>query len=142
VSGVGQHVFLVKFTSAGSLVWQKTWGSQTDAGLGVAVASSGTIYVTGNTGFGAGGGDAFVVSFLPSGRAKAARTWGGVDNESGESIAVGPDGNIYVAGLASAPPYVFKRAPHTAKTPRAFLGTPTGTVTSPTGMSEFRMELC
>src|SRR5207244_10813043 len=80
-----------------------------------------------------GGGDAFIVQFLPTGKAKAAKTWGGADNESGQSVAVGSDGNVYVAAFAGAPPYVFARAPHTTKTPRAFLGAPNGTVTTPAG---------
>jgi hypothetical protein len=89
--------------------------------------------MTGNTGFGSGGGDAFMVRFLAaSGRAVDAATWGGVDNESGESIAIASDGSVYVAGLASAPPYTFARATKTTKRPKGtFLGVPTGTVTAP-----------
>lgn len=131
INQVGQNIFLLKFTPAGGLVWEKTWGSKLDAALGIAVGPDGNIYVTGNTGFGEGNGDAFVVKFLPNGKARHASTWGGIDNESGQAIAVGADGAIYVAGVASAPPYVFDKAPTRTKTPDAFLGTPTGTVTTP-----------
>lgn len=55
----------------------------------------------------------------------------GTENESGQAIAVGADGAVYVAGVASTPPYVFDRAPTRTKTPDAFLGTPAGTVTAP-----------
>jgi uncharacterized delta-60 repeat protein len=133
IAGRGQRGALVKFTPDGNLVWERTWGSGTDAALGVAVAPDGTVFMTGNTGFGVGGGDAFVVRFLAAtGRALNAATWGGVDNESGEAIAVASDGSVYVAGLASAPPYTFASATNTAKRPRrTFLGVPAGTVTDP-----------
>lgn len=131
ISGVGQNIFLLKLTGAGALVWEKTWGARQEAALGVAVAADGNIYVTGNTNFGEGGGDAFVLKFFPNGKVKDASTWGGVENESGQSIAAGVDGSVYVAGVASAPPYVFDRAPTRAKTPDAFLGTPAGAVSFP-----------
>jgi uncharacterized delta-60 repeat protein len=133
IAGTGQNGALVKFAPDGSVVWERTWGSGLDAALGVTVAPDGTIVMTGNTGFGVGGGDAFMVRFLPaSGRAVDAATWGGVDNESGESIAVASDGSVYVAGLASAPPYTFARATKTTKRPKGtFLGLPSGTVTDP-----------
>ncbi|HEX8494046.1 MAG TPA: hypothetical protein VF658_14465 [Pyrinomonadaceae bacterium] len=128
---VGQNIFLLKFTSAGNLVWEKTWGARLDAALGLAVGPDGNIYVTGNTGYGEGNGDAFVVKFLSNGKAKHASTWGGANNESGQAIATGADGAVYVAGVASAPPYVFDRAPTRTKTPDAFLAIPAGTVTAP-----------
>jgi uncharacterized delta-60 repeat protein len=133
IAGSGQNGALVKFTPDGSVVWERTWGSGLDAALGVTVAPDGTIVMTGNTGFGSGGGDAFMVRFLAaSGRAVDAATWGGVDNESGESIAVASDGSVYVAGLASAPPYTFARATKTTKRPKGtFLGVPGGTRTDP-----------
>jgi uncharacterized delta-60 repeat protein len=133
IAGSGQNGALVKFTPDGSVVWERTWGSGLDAALGVTVAPDGTMVMTGNTGFGSGGGDAFVVRFLATtGRAIDAATWGGVDNESGESIAVASDGSVYVAGLASAPPYTFARATRTTKRPKGtFLGVPAGTVTDP-----------
>lgn len=131
ISGVGQDIFLLKFTSAGALVWEKTWGDRLSSAHGVTVAANGNIFVTGNTGFGQGGGDAFVVQFLPTGRAKEARTWGGVENDSGESIAIGADGSVFVGGVASTPPYVFDRARHSIKTPVSFLATPAGIVTDP-----------
>src|SRR5262249_19299015 len=133
ISGRGQRGALVKFTPDGTVVWERTWGSGTDAALGVALAPDGPGFMTGNTGFGVGGGDAFVVRFLPTtGRALDAATWGGVDNESGEAIAVASDGSVYVAGLASAPPYTFASATTVAKRPRGtFLGVPAGRVTDP-----------
>src|SRR5207249_5852727 len=93
VPGVGQDIFLAKFTTDGNLVWNSTWGNHSDAALGAAVGPDGSIFVTGNTSFGSGGGDLFVVQFLPNnGNAKQAMTWGGVNLESGESVVAGIDG--------------------------------------------------
>jgi len=132
VPGVGQDIFLAKFTTDGNLVWNSTWGNHSDAALGVAVGPEGSIFVTGNTSFGSGGGDLFVVQFLPNnGNAKQAMTWGGVNNESGASIVAGIDGGVYVAGSTGGPPYTFARAPKMTKTPRSILSTPAGTVTQP-----------
>ena len=133
IAGRGQRGAFVKFAADGNVVWERTWGSGTDAAVGVAVARDGTVFMTGNTGFGVGGGDAFVVRFVAAtGRAVDAATWGGVDNESGESIAVASDGSVYVAGLASATPYTFASATTMAHRPRGtFLGVPAGTVTDP-----------
>jgi len=35
VFGVGQNVFLAKFTPDGGLVWNSTWGDNVDAALGL-----------------------------------------------------------------------------------------------------------
>jgi hypothetical protein len=123
----------VRFTADGALVWQRTWGSGLDAAHNVAVGADGNIYVTGNTGFGQGGGDVFVLKFLASsGMVRQAATWGTVQNENGASIAAAPDRTIYVAGVVtSGPPYVFARAVTATRTPDALLGTPAATVTVP-----------
>jgi serine-aspartate repeat-containing protein C/D/E len=134
--GVGQQVFLSSVTADGSQLWERTWGAQVDAGLDVAVGPDGRIHLTGNTGFGQGGspafgGDAFVVTFAPSGKVSNALTWGGAGNDEGQAIAVGPDGNVYVAGWAEAPPYVLERARKTTKPSDAVLDVPAGAVTAP-----------
>ena len=131
VFGVGQNVFLAKFTPDGGLVSNSTWGDNIDAALGAAVGPDGSIFVTGNTGFGSGGGDLLVVQFLPTGKAKQAMTWGGMDNDTGASIVAGADGSVYVAGTTGGPPYTFARAPKMTKAPSSVLSTPAGTVTQP-----------
>jgi len=132
IAGSGQNAALVKLTPDGALLWNKTWGSGLDAALGVTIAPGGNVFMTGNTGLGAGGGDAFVVGFQPSGKSVEAATWGGTGNESGEAITAAADGSLYVAGVASAPPYVFAKAVKVSKSPKgAVLATPNGTVTDP-----------
>jgi len=108
-------------------------GRQRRCGVGAAVGPDGSIFVTGNTGFGSGGGDLFVVQFLPTGKAKQAMTWGGMNNDTGASIVAGADGSVYVAGTTGGPPYTFARAPKMTKAPRSVLSIPAGTVTVPGG---------
>src|SRR6266567_1856563 len=44
------HAILLKFSSSGTLTWQKTWGGRFDEGAsGVAVAADGSVYMTGGT---------------------------------------------------------------------------------------------
>ena len=134
VNLVGQNMFLIKFTSAGDLVFEKIWGDRLSSAHGVAVASDGTVNVTGNTGFGQGNGDAFVVRFLSDGKVSAAHTWGGTETDSGQSIAAGPAGSVYMAGVAGAPPYVFDRTKRTTKRPDGFLGVPAAPVADAGGV--------
>jgi hypothetical protein len=92
-------------------------GSQSDEGWGIAVDSTGAVYVVGNTfsadfpaGAGAldatlsgGGTDVFVTKLNPSGSAVVYSTYlGGSDFDEGQSIAVNASGAAYVAGGTSS----------------------------------------
>jgi beta-propeller repeat-containing protein/List-Bact-rpt repeat protein/prealbumin domain-containing protein len=96
----GVHMFLLKFDSSGSLKWQKIWGgSNSDYGSGVAVDSSGNIYVTGTTySFGAGGADVLLLKFDPTSALLWQETWGGGSFDGGAGVAVDSSGNVYVTG--------------------------------------------
>jgi Domain of unknown function (DUF5122) beta-propeller len=120
-------VFLVKFDASGALVWENLSGPDFGHGEDVVAASDGHVYVTGAASDSSGSSDAFVLKFLAGGRAREARMWGGAGQESGESIAVAPDGGIAVAGIASAPPYALRRAAHRATKPTSVLQVPAGT---------------
>jgi hypothetical protein len=96
------NIFLAKFNPTGFLMWDLTWGAagqaQESAGA-IAVATDGTIYVTGFTSsFGAGQGDAFLLSFASSGAFIWQKTWGGGGFDVPHGVAVATDGNIYIAG--------------------------------------------
>jgi hypothetical protein len=107
--------FLRRYDPAGQLVWERIWGSESQAtGLNVAMDDSGYIYVTGyfrgdNVDFDPGPGtdlhsyhgseDIFLSKFDSSGNYIWGRSWGGdgVNGNSGTSIAV-KSADVYVAG--------------------------------------------
>jgi uncharacterized delta-60 repeat protein len=93
--------FLVKFTSAGDVVWERAWRDGTiqdmSAAHGVAVGADGSVYLTGRASLEGVGQNAFLVKFTPDGTAEWERTWGDrVDTAL--DIAVGPDGTVYLTG--------------------------------------------
>jgi hypothetical protein len=93
-------------------------GSLADTGLGIAVDSSGSAYVTGNTAsttdfpttpgafqttHGGGSQDAFVTKVNPSGSALVYSTYlGGTGREDGYAIAVDASGSAYVTGFTES----------------------------------------
>jgi hypothetical protein len=81
--------------------WNRTWGgSNGDLGYGVAIDSSGGVYLTGYTlSFGTGGSDIILLKYDGKGVLQWNHTWGGVYNDMGFRVAIDMSGNIYVAGL-------------------------------------------
>jgi uncharacterized delta-60 repeat protein len=93
------NIFLAKFSPAGVLLWDLTWGGGQEGAGAIAVAPNGNIYVTGITfGFGAGQGDAFLLSLSSTGALNWQRTWGGEFFDSAHDVAVASDGSIYISG--------------------------------------------
>jgi hypothetical protein len=112
-SNGGTDILLSGFDSAGNYLWADTWGgSASDQGRGVAVYSTGDVYVTGSfTGTvdfdpGAivdsrdsnGSTDVFLSQFDSIGNYFWADTWGGSAADQGNGVAVDASGNVFVTG--------------------------------------------
>ena len=95
-----RDVFLLQLNSTGGLQWQRTWGgSLNETGRGVAVDSSGNVYVTGSTDSGSSIYNAFLLRFDSGGSLVWQRTWGGTTFDEGRGVAVDSSGNIYLTGI-------------------------------------------
>ncbi|TFZ05627.1 hypothetical protein EZ313_02900 [Ramlibacter henchirensis] len=95
-------ISLVKFSSNGSVVWQKVWTGETQRGGGraptVALTSDqSSVYVTGLSN--ANGGDAVLLKFDSDGNLLWQRTWGGsIIREESEAVATDAQGAAYISG--------------------------------------------
>ena len=114
-SGGGTDAFAAKFSNTGRLFYSTfLGGSGSDSGLGIAVDSTGAMYLTGQTSgafpsldpsqaaFGGGGTDAFVVKLAPNGSRSYSTYLGGSGAETGQAIAVDAGGAAYVTGSTPA----------------------------------------
>jgi hypothetical protein len=97
--GAGEYdIFLLKYDSAGNLIWYKTWGgSEEDLGYEICI-SNGHIYVAGTTkSFGASGYDAVTLKTDLSGNPIWYETWGGTAEDIARDLHV-LGNEIYVVG--------------------------------------------
>src|SRR5262249_27859708 len=111
VSSFGStDAYVAKFTSAGTHVWSKRYGtSGIDAALGVTVDGDGNVGVTGSfhggVDFGTGtirsvdaSDDIFVMKTSPAGQTLWARGYGNEFGDFGNAVAADQDGNLLVTG--------------------------------------------
>ena len=108
----GNDAFIVKYDTSGTAQWYQTIpGTSSDVGNGIAVDSSGNVYVSGyytsttTVSLGNGlnlpitsGNDAFIVKYDTSGTAQWYKTISGTASDVGYGIAVDPSGSVYVTG--------------------------------------------
>ena len=112
-NGGGDDAFVIKLNASGNALIYATYigGSGSDQGAGIAVDSSGEVYLTGSTsssnfplaspiqGTLGGESDAFVLKLSASGNTLIYSTYlGGSGWEQGTAIAIDASGNAYVAG--------------------------------------------
>ena len=97
------RVLVAKYNTSGTIQWQKVlYGSSDEAGKGIALDSSGNIYIAGfSKSFGAGE-DLVVAKYNSSGTVQWQRKLSGSSNESGTAISVDSSGNVYVTGLTQS----------------------------------------
>ena len=102
-------IFVLKLNSSGTFQWVNTYGGTSfDFGRGIAVDSSGNIYITGyfyeTVDFGggnvtsAGGADIFLLKLNSSATFQWVNTYGGSAFDVGEDITVDSSGNSYITG--------------------------------------------
>jgi len=108
-SAGSDDIFVLKLNSSGTFQWVNTYGgTSADVGEGIAVDSSGNIYITGyfyeTVDFGggnvtsAGSADIFVLKLNSSGAYEWVSTFGGTSIDVGEDITVDSSGNSYITG--------------------------------------------
>lgn len=99
----GNRALLLKFGPDGTLLWQRVFGGNAH-GDGIAVGSDGSVYVAGGLRDAGDAEDLFVIKLSPEGVPLWFKTSGasGV-SEHAQGIAIGGDGNVYVAGVAPRP---------------------------------------
>jgi len=121
----GIDSFVTKINPAGTAIVYSTYlgGGGIDIATGITLDNSGSAYITGGTdstdfplmnpiqaifgGSGLGGnstiGDAFAAKINPAGSALVYSTYlGGIDNDSGSSIAIDASGSAYVTGVTDS----------------------------------------
>ncbi len=99
-------VLLLKFSPNGALIWQRTWDSgNTETGEALAIAGDGSICVSAGSNSLHELGPLVLLRFAPDGTLFWQRTWSNV--ASGDALAIGPTGNIHVAGVAPRPDGTF-----------------------------------
>ena len=100
-------LFVVKVDNTGEIVWVRNVGtSESDWGIGIAINTSGDLYVSGSTyggvdGVNNGGSDAFLCKFSNDGTLQWCRQWGSSQNEGVSKVALDSYGNIYLTGTTS-----------------------------------------
>jgi hypothetical protein len=119
----GYDVFILKFSNSGVRQWATFYGGgQGDQGRGIAIDTSGNVFVTGNTAstafpvYDPGGGayfqdslsgigpyasDVFILEFNNSGVRQWATYYGGAYPDYGQSFAADASGNAFVTGYTS-----------------------------------------
>lgn len=99
-------IWVGKYHSNGTLLWSHTWNgykNQGDIGYGIAVSSSGNVYVTGSTWTDSGlyRNELVLLKYDTSGNLIWAKTWGGTQDECGLDIVVDINEKIYISGFTA-----------------------------------------
>jgi hypothetical protein len=104
--------FVVKYSATGTAQWARGFGgASADTAAGLAIDSSGNTYVVGRFAgtatFGstsltsAGGYDAYLVKFDPTGAVTWVHSYGGTGTDQATAVALDGSGNAYITGSFS-----------------------------------------
>ena len=106
-SAGGTDAFILKYDSAGTLLWRRQHGSTQEDVANAAVAdASGNIYVTGfsrgdldgNLNVNAGWADLFLIKYDAAGNHQWTRLFGTIVTDKGAAITLDSAGDVYIAG--------------------------------------------
>ena len=102
--GAGESdVYLIKADENGDTVWTKTYGGASiDQGNSVAQTSDGGYIIAGTTESYGSGGDVYLIRADENGDTVWTKTYGGVNNDQGNSVAQTTDGGYIVAGYTNS----------------------------------------
>jgi len=100
----GRDVALIKYNSAGTLLWDIAWGSSGyDDPRGITLDNLGNIYITGVIdSYGAGDYDIFIAKFDSVPTLLWNFTWGGVDSDIAQDLVLDTSNNIYLTGYTES----------------------------------------
>ena len=100
----GYDVYLIKTDSGGNLVWQKTFGgSKYDQAYSVQQTTDGGYIIAGGTSsFGAAGRNVYLVKTDSGGNMVWQKTFGGSNDDFGNSVQQTTDGGYIIAGGTSS----------------------------------------
>lgn len=105
----GQDLVLMRYDSNGKKLWSRVLGAgESASGAAITVDGSGNVIVAGSvtgelSGTNAvGGADSLVVKYSADGVEQWARRFGGTADDRAQSVSVGADGTVYVAGQANS----------------------------------------
>lgn len=108
INPTGSHLFVVKYSPTGELVWVRESKGASANGQGIAVDAAGNSWSTGSTvgdaefdgvTLKAAGKDLLVVKYSPDGKALWAAGGGGNSDGLGTGVGIDRQGNAYVGGM-------------------------------------------
>ncbi|HET7630298.1 MAG TPA: hypothetical protein VFK03_02900, partial [Candidatus Saccharimonadales bacterium] len=96
----GKDTFIAKFSSSGTLEWDKTWGgADNDYSRTIIQTNDGKYAIAGYTlSFGAGGADVFLVKFNETGSVEWAKSFGSTADDTSQSLSQTSDNGYLVGG--------------------------------------------
>lgn len=96
--GANDDAYVIKYNSSGTLQWQRFFGnaSVSSSGTGLAVTSSGDVYISGSDAT----SGAFIAKYNTSGTIQWQRTFGG--SKGFQGVSLDSSGNIYAVGYDGA----------------------------------------
>jgi uncharacterized delta-60 repeat protein len=102
--GSNGDAFVVKYSTDGEVLWQKSWGGEyADAARCLLADANGNVYMVGQ-GYSATGTDcdAAIMALTSDGSLSWQRIWYGDGNDEARSVDVDSSGNVYVVGYTSS----------------------------------------